>query len=465
MTRPLILLICSLSLACGSVAARTAPPASKQAQLKFVVILTRHGVRSPTADPSRYAKYSRAAWPRWDVPPGYLTPHGFEDMKLFGVWDRSLLARQGLLSAAGCADSAQVWLYADSDQRTRESGRALAEGMFPGCPPSIHGLPQGMPDVLFHPGHRAAGNLPGDQPANPVPEPPGEALLRQAETQRLAQQYRPQIAEMDRILATCGPPLSPDRQRVSLFDVPTTPPPGKHGDSGDLRGPMGVAAGLSENFLLEYTQGMPMRDVGWGCISRSTLNSLIAIHNAASDDEQRVPWGAHRDAAGLLDRIRAAMQQAVTGQAVAGAPDPPGERVLFLVGHDTNLTTVAALLHLTWTAGGRRDDTPPGSALVFELWRSPASGGYLVRVYFTAQTLDQLRDATPLTLAHPPLRVPLTIGGCSRAGVARCSWTAFSQISGRAIDPDSAQLAQDRHSAGSRGTRRRCASSPSQSSK
>lgn len=131
LTRLLILLVCGFAPACGSLGAQIAPPASKQMQLQFVVVLTRHGVRSPTGDPGRFAKYSRAPWPQWDVPPGYLTAHGFEDMKLFGAWDRSQLAQEGLLSATGCADSAQVWFYADSDQRTRESGRALTEGMFP----------------------------------------------------------------------------------------------------------------------------------------------------------------------------------------------------------------------------------------------------------------------------------------------------------------------------------------------
>lgn len=443
--RPLVALACSFALTCGSLAAQAAPPASKQAQLKFVVVLTRHGVRSPTGDPARYAKYSRAAWPQWEVPPGYLTPHGFEDMKLFGVWDRSLLARQGLLSAAGCADSAQVWFYADSDQRTRESGRALAEGMFPGCPPVVHGLPQGTRDELFHPGYPAANDITGGPPAPAS----AEIVTPQAEARRLTRLYHPQIAEMDRILAACGPPLSPDHRRVSLFDVPTTPPPGKHGQSGDLRGPMGAAASISENFLLEYTEGMPLRDVGWGCISSSTLNSLIAIHNAAEDYEHRVPGIARRNASGLLNSIRAAMQQAVTGQAVPGAPDPPGEHAVFLVGHDTNLTTVAALLHLTWTAGGRRDDTPPGSALVFELWRSKASGDYFVRVFFTEQMLDQLRDATPLGRAHPPLRVQLTIGACSRAGAVDCSWATFSQLAGCAIDPEDVHRAADWRSAGS----------------
>ena len=449
MTRPLVLLACCFAPACGSVLAQAAPPpALKQAQLKFVVVLTRHGVRSPTGEPSRYEQYSRAAWPQWEVPPGYLTPHGFENMKLFGAWDRTLLARQGLLSAAGCADSAQVWFYADSDQRTRESGRALAEGIFPGCPPPVHGLSEGTPDDLFHPGR--VENLHADPATDPPVEPPTETLQRRAEAHQLMRQYRPQITQMDQILATCGPALSPDHRRISLFDIPTTPSSGKSGHSDDPPSPVGTAATLGENFLLEYTQGMPMSEVGWGCVSRSTLNSLIAIHNAAADYEQRVPWVARRDASGLVDRIRAAMQQAVTDRAVPGAPNPPGERALFLVGHDTNLTTVAALLHLTWTAGGRHDDTPPGSALVFELWRSGGSGDYFVRVLFTAQTLEQLRNATPLTQIHPPLRVPLTIGGCSKAGADTCSWAAFSQLSGRAIDPNYVNLAENTESTGSR---------------
>ena len=442
-TRLLILFVCGFVLACGSLAAQIAPPASKQMQLQFVVYLTRHGVRSPTGDPGRYAKYSRAAWPQWDVPPGYLTAHGFEDMKLFGAWDRSQLAQEGLLTATGCADSTQAWFYADSDQRTRESGRALAEGIFPGCPPPVHGLPQGTPDILFHPEHRAADNLRAAPAADASTESSRETLKRDAELQLLARQYRPQTMQMDRILANCGTPSSSQHRRVSLFDIPATPQPNKGGHDDDLRGLIGTAATLSENFLLEYTQDMPMAEVGWGCVSRSNLNSLIAIHNAASDYEHRVPSVARRNASGLLNSIRAAMQQAVTGQPVAGAPNPPGEHALFLVGHDTNLTTLAALLHLTWTAGGRHDDTAPGSALVFELWRSGVSGKYFVRVLFTAQTLEQLRNATPLTPTHPPLRVPVKIDACSRTGSSTCSWAVFAQITGRAIDPDYVNLAED----------------------
>lgn len=411
-------------------------------ELRFVVYLSRHGVRSPTGDASRYDRYSRAEWPVWDVPPGYLTLHGFELMKLFGSWDRALLAREGLLIPSGCSDAAQVTFVADSDQRTRQSGLALAKGMFPGCAPEVYAFPQGTRDPLFHPKN---GDSPDPGPESAVAEARAEAAAR-----KYAEQYHPQIAEMDHVLATCGQPSSADHLRTSLFDVPYSPRAGRSPHPGELRGPLSVAATLSENFLLEYTEDMPLRDVGWGCVTEPTLRSLMVLHTAASNYEHRNPGEARMAASKLLAHIRAAMEQAVESKPVPGALDRPGDRVLFLVGHDTNLATVAALLNLTWTADGRRDDTPPGSALVFELWRGRRSNKYFVRVYFTSQTLDQMRQSTELTPAHPPLTVPLAIGECPRADAGTCSWAAFSQLSGRAIDPDYVKLAGDGEGIGSR---------------
>jgi 4-phytase / acid phosphatase len=403
---------------------------SGDAELRFVVVLSRHGVRSPTGDAGQYEAYSRAAWPAWDVPPGNLTQHGYELMRTFGMWDRAQLAKEGLLAATGCADAAQVAIVADSDQRTGETGRALAQGMFPECAPAVRALAEGTPDPLFHPLHAGVG------PA----DPPGDAqALAAAMAQRmggwagsLTERYRPQLAAMDRILATCGA-AEPGHTRKSLFDVPTGIAPGHNDHSIELRGPINTAASLSEIFLLEYAQGLPRQDVGWGCVDGAMVRSLIALHTAAFDVEQRTPAVARMQASNLLDHIRRALGQAATGTADAEAPDRAGDRALFLVGHDSNLASVAALLNLHWDADGRRDDTPPGSALVFELWKRRGTGEQFVKMYFTTQTLEQMRRDAPLTPHDPPVRVSLT--ACDTPSPDGCSWSAFSRQIQQSLDP------------------------------
>ena len=111
----------------------------------------------------------------------------------------------------------------------------------------------------------------------------------------------------------------------------------------------------------------------------------------------------------------------------------PGDRALYLIGHDANIANVSGLLDLNWIVDGRRNDTPPGGALVFELWQDSSTREYWVRTYFTVQTLEQMRLSTALTLNNPPQRVAVAIPGCSGQDLS-CAWPAFSQIVRQAID-------------------------------
>jgi 4-phytase/acid phosphatase len=89
-----------------------------------------------------------------------------------------------------------------------------------------------------------------------------------------------------------------------------------------------------------------------------------------------------------------------------------------------------------WLIDGRRDDTPPGGALVFELWQDDGSSAYIVRTYYTSQTLEQMRNVTALTLNTPPAKANVFVPGCSTGGDGFfCDWTTFQQTLTRAIDP------------------------------
>lgn len=193
-------------------------------------------MRSPTGKPEQYNLYSAAPWPTWNVPPGYLTEHGFESMRLFGTFDRMELAGEGLLAADGCADAGRVTFYSDSDQRTRETGKALAAGFFPGCATSVRALPEGTANPLFHSGR-------GDTN-------PGDSFLETAaiagriggDPGSLTVAYRAQLSALDQMLATCGASASDPNHRISLFDIPATLSVGQEGHHAELKGPLNTVA-------------------------------------------------------------------------------------------------------------------------------------------------------------------------------------------------------------------------------
>jgi 4-phytase/acid phosphatase len=396
-------LLCLLAI---SSAAQDNSSPKPDAELIYVVYLSRHGVRSPTGKSSQYNSYSTGAWPEWPVQPGLLTEHGSHLMELFGAYDHVLLAGQGLLQLGGCADTAHITIIADSDQRTRETGKALATGLMPGCHLPIRALPEGQNDPLFH----ALGD--SSNHADPALAFAAVAGRIGRNPDNLAIAYMPQLTALDRVLS-CAKAQPGKTPRISLFDIPAKLSEGSGDHLVDLKGPLNTASTLAENLLLEYTEGMARADVGWGCAGPSEIAAALSIHAAATDYTQRTPIIAYAQASTLLHGIALSVRQAVEGNPVAGALDSPKNQVLFLVGHDTNQENVAGALNLTWIIDGRRDDTPPGGALVFEVSRSRSLGSYSVRTFFTAQTLEQMRDSKPLTALQPPARVPVSIPGCT----------------------------------------------------
>ncbi len=414
--------------------ASAAPASHPDAALDYVVVLSRHGVRSPLGLPGALDKYSAAPWPQWEVPPGILTPHGYELMKLFGAWDRLKFSSAGLLDPSGCADAARVSIIADTDQRTRATGKALAEGMMPGCTVPVLAKMDGLNDPLFRSLEAGVGR-------------PDYALATAAiagriggDPNNLTAAFHSQLDALDRVLAGCGSAQASgresafNRKRTSIFDVPAALLSGNGDRPALLRGPLATAAPMVEDFLLEYTDGKPDADVGWGCVNGATLRALMQIDTATWEYGTRTRAIARMKASNLLDHIQRSIAQHLAGKPIEGALGSPGDRLLILVGHDTNIATVAGALGIDWIVDGRVDDTPPGGALLFELWRSHPDGKLFVRLEYTAQTLEQMRQAQTLTPANPPDQEPIFLPGCSGPDMS-CSLDDFWAAMNAAIDP------------------------------
>jgi 4-phytase/acid phosphatase len=369
-------------------------------QLRYAAILTRHGVRSPTWTADRLNGYSAEPWPDWGVAPGYLTPHGQAAMKLLGGYDRAYLLQAGLLSGS-CNDAARIYIWADTDQRTIASGRALAAGLLPDCQVDVHFLADGKHDPLFNPAktdtNRAAVAVAGRIGGHP---------------DALREVYGSAFRALERVL---GKPLPPD--------------------DGDQ--PLSPASTLAEDFRLEYTNGMTGKQLGWGRLNASNLLEIMALHAAHADLTRRTRYVARARGSNLLSHLRASLRQAVEGTPASGAIGKADDRLLVVVGHDTNITNIAGMLDLSWLIPGyQRDDTPPGGALVFELWCASAGRDCVVHTYYMTQTPDQLREAQVLSLESPPAKAKVFVPACSGTdGDYSCSWSDFDHAVEAAIDP------------------------------
>lgn len=379
----------------------------------LVIVLSRHGVRSPTAAPGSLDVFSDQPWPHWSVPPGYLTAHGKQLMALMGGWYRAYYSNAGLLLASGCADATSIVVVADDEQRTTESAHGLLDGFAPGCDVTVHASTEFAGRALFD--HRFGAEFNPDRALavaavlGRIGGKPGNLVAAHAGT----------IAMMQSVLLGCEADACTPAQKSGkqLFvDQPSTVGSGKDDALVSIKSPLHNASVFAENFTLEYSEGLPMSQVAWGRLSALRLGQLLQLHSDYSDIALRTAPMARDYASPLASTILATLQQGATGKKTAGALGDPATRVAFLVGHDTNISTLAGMLGLHWMLAEQpTDPTSTGGALVFELRRGTASADARVRVYYVSQSMEQMRASTALTLGSPPQTAPIFVPRCSQA--------------------------------------------------
>jgi 4-phytase/acid phosphatase len=381
-------------------------PTSDKLTLERIVLVARHGVRSPTQGPDVLSKATPQRWPDWPVAPGILTDHGRRDVTLMGGWLRADYARRGLWPAKGCLPAGSVYAWADGkDQRTRVSGQALLDGAFPGC--GLHDAfgTEDQIDPLFS--ATDAGACPIDA------EEAKRAVLAQSG------------GDLDHLGA------SYDAAKAALAAVTGAPLDGANtlgatkGGGPRLTGPLALAGTQTENLFLEYAQGMPAAEVGWGRAgSEAAIAAVMPLHDLSADLMRRTPYLATHNGALLMRAVLAALQ---------GQPGLPGQggaggKLTAVAGHATHLSNLAGILGVDWTLTGQPDKTPPDAMLVFEVWKSSKGGERFVRLALVYQTLDQLRSETPLDGAHPAGRVDLPIPACADGPGGACRLATLTTL-------------------------------------
>jgi 4-phytase/acid phosphatase len=376
------------------------PAVPQGLKLDRIVLLMRHGVRPPTKSPPMPEGTANQPWPNWPVAPGYLTPHGRTGVERLGSYDRRVWTAAGLLPRSGCA---QLRIVADSDERTIRTAEAYAAALAPGCTVAIDHKPQDVADPIFSPiDERAVAFDAAKARTAVLAGAGGEAGLAALDT-RLA----PELARLDAILC------APASLNCGVRQKPTGLAPAKPGKRPKLTGAVDRASTAAQILLLEYAEGKPMAEVGWGRATPADIERLGVFHAEEFRLLARPRYVAKANMAGIAPLV------------VQGLARGKGPVVTMISGHDTNIASLGGLLDLHWKVPGlAADDPAPGGAIVLERLVD-ARGQAYVRALYRSQTIEQIR-----TLADPAVEAPyvavLPIAGCKARGiVGLCTMQAF----------------------------------------
>lgn len=406
------------SAACIAPAASAGTPPDPK--LLLVVVVARDGVHAPSDYPA-VTPYSARKWPAWSVSPGTLTPHGALLATLMGAYYRSFYAGVGLFEPAGCGSAGRISIWAAADPRSVSTASALLDGLEPGCGLT---LPAASPDTasIFDP-------LPALGKADPSLAVAALGGATGGDPKGVFDADRASYSQLDALLDCASGACK------HLAALPTSIVVNPDSGLASLRGPLDVAAAAVDDLQLEYVEGLPGSEVGWGHLDRRTLLAISQLSVLRRALEERNPYAARVTASNLTAHVLATLNQRATAKRNTVTPAPLQSSFVAFVGHPGNLAGIGGLLRLSWHVPGYQpDDTPPGGALIFELYDRDPGGSPstpYVLAFFAAQPPDAMRRATPASAVVPVLRVPVFIPGCP---ALRCPIGAFNAVVQAAVD-------------------------------
>ncbi|KDE20844.1 phosphoanhydride phosphohydrolase [Acetobacter aceti 1023] len=404
------LLSASFTLSAPVWAATSAPavqPETSDAVLERVVLVSRHGIRSPTKPLDKLEKKTRHTWTPWPVPPGEMTAHGQFDLGLMGQFLKSYYHVASRDAAARCLPEQPAFIWADSaSSRTQHSGDILAAALSDGCQTQARSMPAKTHDPLFNALAAKKTTLDADsieKELDPAPMPDTDL----------------------------PPPVQSGVQTLQALFAPnacttgTTPCFFKHAPlawkKGTSHAENGLALGstVSEALLLEYVQGLPSSITVANTDSVHTLNSVLPVHNYQSARMRRTPAIAIPRGGKLAQAILALLNEQPLSLP-DGSMLPAQARVVMFAGHDTTLDMLTTLFGLDWSFTDQPDPTAPDTTLAFETWKHP-DGRKEIRFAVFHQSLAQLREGLKLdNIPGQGAPMPLTSTLCTQPQNTAC---------------------------------------------
>ena len=355
-----------------------------------------------------------------------------------GNYFHDYLMHEGVLTGNTNTDLARLYFRANTIERSYETAAKFGAGLIPGAGIPVHTFAASAPDLVFDPLLKGVATV---DPARALTEIQGVF----GSGSGLASAYNGELSLISKVLyppgtqptngATQGS-VDPTTQPFALTTnapLPSYLPPYYTGGVISMGG-LDSTVSAVDPFVMQYADDFPTNEVGWGRLTLDQIAQETRLVNLQFMIALRQPYLARVQSSSAASHILRSMLQATGGVPLDGALGTPESQVLVIISSDAYVVGLAGLLDMHWLLSGYQPDfCPPGGALVFELRQVSATGQYLVRAFYTAQTFDQLRHLTPLTLGAPPATQQLLIPSGNSTTNLDVDFATFTNLMNAAI--------------------------------
>lgn len=372
-------------------------------KLKEAVVLSRHNIRSPLSDSkSDLGRMTPHQWTKWSAGKSELTSRGGALETMMGQYFRKWLVDAGMFPENYVPTADDLNVIANSMQRCIATAQYFTSGFMPvGGVTVNHRYTPSKMDPLFNP-----------QLTKVTPEFVATAMEQinamggKKGIVGINEAIAPNYALIQEVLDVPKSPMAKENDpKLKDFKNYNTEivlekwaePAMKKGSAlKDLNA-------ASDAFILQYYEEPDSIKAGFGKkLSREDWAKIAQIKDTYQDMLFTAPIVAANVANPLIQYMYDELRS-------------PDRKFTFLVGHDSNLSSVLTALGVEEyeLPNAIERKTPIGSKLVIEKFVGPDGKEYadLNLVY---QSIDQLRNMELLSLENPPMVYPISLKGLKK---------------------------------------------------
>ena len=378
---------------------------NNQYQLDKVVILSRHGIRTPLENTIAFLeKSSPLKWPSWDHAYGYLTTRGGVLEAFFGHYLSQWLEQKNINIEP---ENPDIYVYANSLQRTVATAQFLVNGAFAGYDiPIHHKYTIEKMDPIFDP------SVQDDSPELK------QAVLNDIEEADKAASIFKNLAPAYQMVSDILE--YPHSQLYAQYQCDFADIPYelyfKKNEEPELHGPLAIGICAVDAFLLQYYSAFPKDQIAWGKItSQEQWQQIIQIRNHYIDLVFHTKTIARHNSKLLINKIDNLLHN-------------KPHKVNLLVGHDSTIASLLGALDFAqYQLPNQFENTPIGGMVIFQRYRHTSSGEYFFKAEYIYQSFEQLYTGEAIDMNNPPQHYQLELLNAMQNSDGFYSWQDFEK--------------------------------------